>query len=199
MRTKEIAVFGGSFDPPTVVHEQIVRALLNDPSFDEVWIMPSGNREDKPQTSEIHKRLAMLAILCQEKFAAEERLHISEFELGLPQPTETFCTYEELGKQYPSTRFWFVFGADSVTTMHTWREGERLLDELPMIVVPRHGYEVPASANHVQELPDLELFKQAISSTEVRRRVGEGVALDGLVTDAIAGFIHRRRLYRQMA
>lgn len=196
---KEIAVFGGSFDPPTVVHQQIVRTLLNDPSFDEVWVMPSGDRKDKPHTTNIIKRLAMLAAMCSEQFAAEDRLHISEFELGLPQPTETFHTVQALERQYPATRFWFVFGADSVATMHTWREGERLLADLPMIVVPRHGYETPATAKHVQELPDLEIFEQGISSTEVRRRVGEGLALDGLVSDSIARFIHRRQLYRQVA
>jgi nicotinic acid mononucleotide adenylyltransferase len=80
--------------------------------------------------------------------------------------------------------------------MHTWREGERLLRELPMIVVPRHGYTVPAVARHIQELPDLEIFEQGISSTQVRQRVSEGRSLEGLVSSGIERFIYHRRLYR---
>lgn len=199
MNTREIAVFGGSFDPPTVVHQQIVRTLLDDPSFDEVWIMPSGERKDKPNTTGVARRLAMLATMCNEQFSAEDRLHVSEFEIGLPQPTETCHTVQALEREYPCTRFWFVYGADSVATMHSWREGERLLAELPMIIVPRHGYETPKSARHVQELPDLDIFEQGISSTQVRQRVGDGRSLEGLVSNGIAQFIQRRRLYQPTA
>ena len=196
MRTKEVAVFGGSFDPPTVVHQQIVRTLLDDPSFDEVWVMPSGERKDKPHTTNLARRMAMLATMCSEQFAGESRLRVSEFEARLPQPTETCNTVRALERAHADTRFWFVFGADSVGTMHTWREGERLLAELPMIVVPRHGYEIPPAARWVQELPDLDIFEQDISSTQVRQRVAEGKSFDSLVGDGVARFIQHRRLYR---
>lgn len=196
MSLKEVAVFGGSFDPPTIVHQQIVRTLLDDPSFEEVWVMPSGERKDKPHTTGLVRRMAMLATMCSDQFADEPRLQISDFEANLPQPTETCNTVRALEHTYPNVRFWFVYGADSVGTMHTWREGDRLLRELPMIIVPRHGYEVPSAARHIQELPDLDIFEQGISSTEVRRRVSKGVPLDGLVSNGIARFIVRRRLYQ---
>ncbi len=199
MRTKEVAVFGGSFDPPTVVHQQIVRTLLDDPSFDEVWVMPSGERRDKPHTTNLARRMAMLATMCSDQFADEPRLQVSDFEANLPQPTETCNTVRALERAHDDTRFWFVFGADSVGTMHTWREGERLLAELPMIVVPRHGYEIPSTARWVQELPDLDIFEQDISSTQVRQRVSEGRSLEGLVSGGIERFIHHRRLYREVA
>ena len=196
MKTKEIAVFGGSFDPPTVVHQQIVRTLLNDPSFDEVWMMPSGERKDKPHATALARRMAMLATMCDELFADERRLHLSDFEASLPQPTETYNPVQALEHSYPTTRFWFVFGADSVATMHTWREGERLLAELPMIIVPRHGYETPTTARHIQELPNLEILEKEISSTQVRKRVSDGVSLDGLVSKSVERFIRHRQLYR---
>ena len=44
---KNIAVLGGSFDPPTISHLQLASEVINLLGFDEVLIVPCGARPDK--------------------------------------------------------------------------------------------------------------------------------------------------------
>lgn len=71
---KEIAVFGGTFNPPTLAHQEIIEACLQHPTFDEVWVMPSGERADKDITVEAEDRIAMLEAVKSDVFAGDERL-----------------------------------------------------------------------------------------------------------------------------
>jgi cytidyltransferase-like protein len=60
-----IAVLGGTFDPPTISHLQIVCEVYNEfKEIDEVWIVPCGDeRIDKiPQASSLH-RFKMIELL----------------------------------------------------------------------------------------------------------------------------------------
>ena len=58
---KRIAVYGGSFDPPTKSHMDLIDIVANKTSFfEEVWVIPCGKREDKPQMSEGQHRVDML-------------------------------------------------------------------------------------------------------------------------------------------
>jgi nicotinate-nucleotide adenylyltransferase len=44
---KNIALYGGSFDPPHKSHVALMRFLSRLPYIDEVWVMPCGDRTDK--------------------------------------------------------------------------------------------------------------------------------------------------------
>jgi nicotinic acid mononucleotide adenylyltransferase len=44
---KNIALYGGSFDPPHKSHIQLIRNLEKLPYLDEVWLLPCGDRTDK--------------------------------------------------------------------------------------------------------------------------------------------------------
>jgi nicotinic acid mononucleotide adenylyltransferase len=57
---RKILLFGGSFSPPTLAHEAIIAACLDMKDFDEVWVMPSGDRADKVIAIQDEDRLKML-------------------------------------------------------------------------------------------------------------------------------------------
>jgi nicotinate-nucleotide adenylyltransferase len=44
---KQIALYGGAFDPPHRAHIEIAKNLTKLPFVDEVWLLPCGDREDK--------------------------------------------------------------------------------------------------------------------------------------------------------
>ena len=50
MKQRAIAIYGGSFDPITKAHLEVVEELLDNKAIqlDEVWIVPCGKRKDKP-------------------------------------------------------------------------------------------------------------------------------------------------------
>lgn len=182
-----VLILGGSFSPPTAAHEAMVAAALGMDEFDEVWVMPSGDRPDKTIALTDGDRLKMLELIHVENFAANPRLKISDFELRLPRPTQTSHTFEELKDRYPDIEFWFGLGRDSYVTMPEWPDGESLRGQLQMIVFGSgHGPEVKAKNVTVY---DIGANYADVSSSEVRRRLREGEKIDGLVSPAVQKYL----------
>lgn len=180
----KVLIFGGSFNPPTLAHEAIIAECLKLPGFDQVWVMPSGNRSDKHIGTPAKDRLAMLVIVKNKHFANNPRLIISDFELNLPEPTATFTTVKELTAAYPSTQFWFVIGGDSYRSMSVWPHGEELKKNLRIIVV----------SDKTTQHQTLHLSKElsVMSSTQARSSAD---ALHAQVSPAVAEYALAHKLY----
>lgn len=190
----EIAIYGGSFNPPTRAHEAITKACLELDGIDEVWLMPSGDRMDKRFGLRDTDRRWMLEYMVQEVFGHDPRLKVSCFELDyMPRPTQTHKTVDALGKHYPNKNFRFVFGADSYRDMPNWQDGERLQKTLGMLIVPRGGVTIP-------DTPNVTVLSVAtcegLSSTEVRTRVATGERIDHMVCQSVANYIKDCGLYQ---
>lgn len=193
----KIALFGGTFDPPTVTHEAIIASCLAMSDFDQLWIMPSGVRADKPGMSSDAARLELLACMKQQVFDDTARLVITDFEMQLSRPTETITTVQALHRAYPTDDFWFVFGADSYNAMPTWRGGKHLQETLSMLVVERYGDICPPASGTVRHVSvPQEIQNRRASSTKVRQAVGAGRPIDYLVSKAVSDCISRQGLYR---
>lgn len=41
---KNIALYGGAFDPPHIGHLQLIGHLKKVPLIDEIWLLPCGDR-----------------------------------------------------------------------------------------------------------------------------------------------------------
>ena len=192
---KEIAIFGGTFDPPTLAHEAIVAAIMNQHAIDEVWMLPSGTRSDKPYMTDDDTRLAMLSLVRQTRFDGSTQLRVAEDELKLPRPTKTHATVEALKNSYSHARFWFVFGADSYHSMHTWERGYELKHSLGMLIIPRAGFMVPLQRDNIMHLEVPEAVPLNLSSTAVRMAISDGRPYEDMVSPEIAAFIESNRLY----
>lgn len=190
---KEIAVFGGTFDPPTKAHEAIIGACLEQPHIDEVWVMPSGQRHDKPHMSSVQTRLELVHAMTDTAFR-DTVVKVSDVELRLPQPTCTAVTYEALQQNCPDARFWFVFGADSYHDMPNWEYGEYLQRTMAMLLIDRTGFTLPRESTSIRHLP-IPVFEPVISSSLVRQCVQEGVAIEDYVHPAVSAHIRQAALY----
>lgn len=192
----EIAIFGGTFDPPTLAHEEIIRSVLARNDIDELWVVPSAKRKDKPCMSGDATRLAMLNAVKERSFENNEKLHISTFEMELPHATETYRTFKALKKSYPGHTFSFIFGADSYRDMPNWRDGDKLMRTMGMLLVARKGYDLPNETDKIRHLDAPLALKIATSSSDVRQAVVNNIPVDGLVSDAVMGYIRDHNLYK---
>ena len=192
-RPRQILIFGGAFNPPTLAHEAAIAACLDLPQFDEVWIMPSGDRDDKHIGTADSHRLAMLALIVAERFNNNPRLQLTDFELRLARPNATYRTLNALRQTHPGTTFWFAFGTDSYRTMPTWPNGTQLQKDLQHIVLFAREGQV-ANVTHALTCtiaPQLS----GLSSTAARKMHASGKPLNGVVSPAIEHYIRRHRLY----
>lgn len=191
---KTILVFGGSFNPPTLAHQAIITACLALPKFDEVWVMPSGNRADKAISVSDDDRLQMLKIVKSESFANTPRLKVSDFELKLPRPTRLHRTVTELAKTYPHTTFWFAFGGDAYKSMALWYAADDFIKTLKIVVFTENDVPEAKTGNAIH----LNIPKpfQQMSSTQVRQAFAAGTPVAAnWVAPAVRKYIAAHRLY----
>jgi len=144
---KRIAFYGGSFDPPHDGHLTIARKLIEIFELSKFVFVPAfhaPHKKDKNPTSAFH-RYAMLALATNDA----PKIGISKMELDVPARPYTFETLLRLKNELKNTQIFFVMGADSWQDITTWREWEKVLTLVNIIVVTRPDYEIAFS--HITE------------------------------------------------
>ncbi len=180
---KEVIVYGGAFNPPTVAHQAIAQAAA-DYAVErdmELWLLPSGERYDKKIGVSVEKRLSYAHALLA-SLSTTATTQVCDVELKNTEMSQTFLTYERLAEDNPQATFTWIFGSDSVNTMHEWERGDWLRENLPLLVVERPGYELQDHGNNIQIL---EVDQLTTSSTEVRTRHEQGLSVAELVPPSV--------------
>ena len=157
MRT--IALYGGSFDPPHLGHEAVVKALLHLEEIDEIIVMPTYLSPFKESSfADAKRRLEWL----KEIFSSYERVVVDAFEVQMGKTTPTIKTVEYLLKSYE--RIYVVIGADALKSLNKWYQFDALKKKVTFIVTSRDGIKIP------QEFMQLKIDKN-ISSTALRNKM----------------------------
>ncbi|MEZ5346617.1 MAG: nicotinate-nucleotide adenylyltransferase [Pyrinomonadaceae bacterium] len=137
---KRLAFYGGSFDPVHRGHLKIAGELTDLFELDEFVFIPAFHAPHKTRqkpTSAYH-RYAMLC-LATRNFVQTK---VSTMELDVPEKPYSVETLTKLLSEYPEDKLFFVIGADSWMEITTWREWEKVLTMVNIIVVTRPNYEI---------------------------------------------------------
>jgi nicotinate-nucleotide adenylyltransferase len=195
MRGKEkIGLFGGSFDPIHVGHMILAQRALDFVGLDSVYFIPTAIPPHKNIKAlsdyQLRKRMVQLAIKDNENFK------ISLFE----EKKETSFTYESVlffkEKGYDRDHLHLLVGSDSIADIPYWKKPKIIYDNATIVSMQRLGY----SSNTV---PDqavvivLTAGRNSISSSEIRKLVGQDASIRYLVPREVELFIKRNSLYKQ--
>lgn len=181
---KQAIIYGGAFNPPTVAHQAILQSAIDvaKERNAEVWLLPSGDRVDKTIDSPLDKRLMLLEAFIKSVQTYDVPVRIEHHELRLAPPTHTINTYNALEVLYPEYEQVWVFGSDSIQTMLEWGEGERLYNELNMLITERPGFEL---AQLPPKASLLQFDSIVVSSTQVREMLDRNEEVGHLVPPLI--------------
>ncbi len=190
---------GGTFDP--IHHGHLVAAseVAARYDMDEVVFVPTGvpwQKKDR-KVSRAEDRYLMTVIAT----ASNPRFSVSRVDIDRPGETYTVDTLRDLAKERGSdVDLYFITGADALTKILTWHGAEQLFDLARFIGVSRPG--VPMAEKDISHLPAdrvtlLEVPAMAISSTDCRKRVTEGMPIWYLVPDGIVQYINKTGLYAE--
>jgi nicotinate-nucleotide adenylyltransferase len=181
-----IALLGGSFNPPHNGHSSIARQVVDFGYADEVWFLPNYGQSPPKDVVPVSDRLAMTRLLSVPK------TRVSTIEIDNTLDGETIRILPFLPKEHT---FLFIIGSDQLSGFTKWLNWELLLKSMQFLVFPRQGYLNEPLFKGMNIINNKELIMTDISSTEIRKRVKNGLPIDGYVPKAVAHYIHTHKLY----
>jgi len=187
MKNKTIVLFGGTFNPPHLGHEEIVKSVFDKYSFDFMLIVPSANHPFKTITIDFEHRYKMCEIAF-EKFG--KRICVSRMQLqnGYGFYFDLVQLFKEA---FPGHDFLHVIGEDCAINIAKWHRGSELVDQEKFIVFERKSQgEVPwykKDENQFLALPET----QPMSSSVIR----EDAQNLKMVSEPIKQYILKNNLY----
>ena len=187
---KQVAIFGGSFNPPHYGHFVAAFYARHYLDLDEVWMLvtPQNPHKDPNSYAPLEDRMQLCRIMAD----GHPCLIPIDVEKDM-ETTETANTLRTLTAQNPDIEFTWVMGADNLTNFHRWSNWEEIIENYKMLILSRPGegdaaMQSPAAryAKHLHVKDPLDMRgrengwtfvnveKFDISSSDILRRMRAG-------------------------
>jgi len=190
-----VGLFFGSFNPVHIGHLIIANYIVAYGNIDQLWFVLSPQNPLKPQKdllNEYHRQH-----LLQSAIYGENKLKCSTIEFGLPRPSYTIDTLIYLKERYPEHHFKIIMGSDSFQNIKNWKNGELILQEYPILVYKRPGFEIKNDLRAHVTILDAPLLE--ISSTGIRNMIRNKKSIKFFVPDVVKEEIERNNYYSKMS
>jgi len=139
-----LGLFGGTFDPVHIGHLRTAYELRVRLGLDCVHFIPAAAPPHRPApTAPVELRVRML----EAALADEPGTVLDLCELERAGPSYTIDTAESLRAEYPRHALCLLLGMDAFLGLPEWRDWERLLTLVNIVVAQRPGASLPASGS----------------------------------------------------
>lgn len=194
-----IGFFGGSFDPIHFGHLNLGIELKEKAGLDEVWFCPSSLNPLKSGQKAIasaENRLKMVQLAIE----GIPGFKVIENEIFKEGPSYTVDALRELINQEKSHQFRLILGDDALANFLKWKDPSAILSMAPPLVGTRVLTDVEIASS---QDPLLKILKDGyvpisrfeISSTDIRKRLKQGLYCGHLVPKKALDFIKANHLY----
>jgi nicotinate-nucleotide adenylyltransferase len=205
-----IGILGGTFNPPHLGHLAVAVHAYAELGLQRVLLMPARIPPHKRSAEDPgpEHRLGMCGLLVKDA----PGLSACALEIEREGPSYTVDTLRAIHASHPDAQLTFILGADTASTLASWREPvellgladlavvaregsgrEGVLDALAPLLAARPGGEGGRSATEVRFL---SMPLTEVSSSAARERIGRGEQIADLVGAGVAGYIAEHGLYR---
>jgi len=206
-----IALFGGSFNPPTRAHRLIINRIQAALPGVPLVLLPAPRVAHKdPRTlAPFPDRMAMMELLTQDM----DNVTVSDFSDSV-QSAQTVELLDAYRIAMPDTHFVWVMGADSFVSLPQWDRWTDIIENTSLYVLARND-QVEA-IHHTQPAQDYAVlecktaaditsrvgwymdtaFTAPFSATAVRNALASGEP-SPFLTDTVADYINAHGLYRK--
>jgi len=191
----KLGIYGGTFNPVHMGHLINAEIIRNDFTLDKILFVPSKHPVHKELSyrTSAEDRYEMLKL----SIDGMDGLEISRIELDSVGDSYTIYTVEKLLESFPLDSIHLIIGMDSFNEIRTWREYEKLLKKVYIIVMNRPGFErdqhVLPEGSYRIEFADNPMI--GISSSLIRERVRSGKSIRFMTPAPVVKYIKDKGLY----
>ena len=183
MKDVEIALLGGSFNPPHVGHLLLALFVKATEPVDEVWLLPAYRHPFGKPLADFEHRRRMCELMCKD---ASGWLKTSDVERHVGGEGRTVDTLEWLTHTFAQHRFAWIIGSDILKDLAHWKDFSRVEQMARIIVVQRAGH--PSARAVGPPMPE-------VSSTAIREQLQRGEDASHLVPRCVLAYARENRLY----
>lgn len=189
MTPRRIAVYGGSFNPFGVHHQDIIRWLVEEAGFMDVIVVPAAAHALKDDLPEFLHRYNMAKLGVNDlrfgrpSLPQNAQVRVSMIEMDMltrqPAPVRTYELLTELRKGYgPQDEIKFAIGPDIPGEIHKWENVDKIEEEFGFVHLPI----------------------QSMRATALRGMIDEGLnAWERLIPHPVRKYIKMHGLYTKAA
>lgn len=186
---KRIGFFGGSFNPPTIAHLEIVNLALKEVNLDKIVIVPMGDKYEKKDLISFEHRFKMLNLL----FNKNDKVEVSDIQKNQKKRTYAIDTFKIIDLQYPNDQRFFIMGLDNFSKINEWKDSNKLLENYNFIVFKRNNIEITGLNKNIKFLD----VNQDISSSLARKKIINSETLENIISPEVEKYIHKNELYKK--
>ena len=182
----KVAVYSGSFNPLHIGHLAIMKYMVEEASYDMVYLIvsPKNPLKDGISSDSGMDRYKAAVEAVKRHFCDTEgqtgKVRGDDIELTMPEPHYTSRTLDALKEREPENSFTFIMGADNLADIRRWKDYGRILREYGAAVYPREGIDLDAvEADLLKEDKEFKITvvnapMVDISSSEIREGIAAG-------------------------
>ncbi|MBQ5844760.1 MAG: nicotinate (nicotinamide) nucleotide adenylyltransferase [Alistipes sp.] len=192
---KNVLLYFGSFNPVHRGHIALAQYAIERKIADEVILIvsPQNPHKQSDDLAPEFSRYEMCSLACQAS-CYPDSIKVSAVEFTLPRPSYTIDTLRFLSDNFGnSMSFSILMGADNIERFDSWKEYEQILENYPIYVYPRRGYNALKLADKVTYLADAPLFD--FSATDVRNAVACRQPISDMVCVEVEKYIRSNNLW----
>jgi nicotinate-nucleotide adenylyltransferase len=202
---ERLGIIGGTFDPIHIGHLILAEEARLNLQLDRVVFVPAGHpwRKASRKITPGSDRMAMASLA----IASNPFFSLSSSELERVGPTFTVDTLQGLRERLgAATHLWFIMGSDALIDLKHWREPGKIVALARLAIGDR------SAGNPTRADEELENLEQAvpgareridlvpmpqvdISSSDLRRRLGEGSSCRYLMPETVEHYATAHGLY----
>jgi nicotinate-nucleotide adenylyltransferase len=212
-------LFGGTFDPIHIGHLRCATEMLEIFGLNRIVFVPASRPPHKLDgtITPFHHREQMIKLAIEDNpaFSFSDAEHRREGASYSVETVESIIDTYRL----ENLELYFILGQDAFHAIRTWKDWERLILLCNFAVMTRPGYTnqgletilTPQFASRFIYDKDklgfrgptgyMLYFREVtfldISSSNIRKRAGEGKAVNYLVSDTVRHYLIKNSLYKQ--
>ena len=186
----KIGFFGGSFNPPTIAHFEIVKSALREINLDKIIIVPMGDKYKKNGLVSFEHRYNMIVKM----FENEPNVEVSRMQANQKEISYAIDSFEIIDKEYKNDERFFIMGIDNFSKIETWKSNDKLILNRKFIIFQRENYNIQNELlkNNIKIID----VNNNTSSSLVRQKIKEKEDFNGLITKEVANYINQEELYK---